>query len=84
VNKPIVGAVAHALAARLEASASTSGAIFRRIRGSKAAEPLAGHALWLTVKPRAKLAGLEGRATACQGSPGGARLTSRCLSYNPQ
>jgi len=58
-DKPVVGAAADALRAWLEASGVSSGAIFRRIRGTKAAEPLSGQAVWLIVKRRAKLAGLE-------------------------
>lgn len=58
--KPVVGVAAAGLAAWLEASGVTSGAIFRRIRGSKAAEPLADQAVWHIVKRRTALAGLEG------------------------
>jgi len=58
--KPVVGAAAQALTAWLEASGVKSGAIFRRIRGSTVAEPLSGQAVWLIVKRRAQLAGLEG------------------------
>jgi integrase len=36
-----------------------SGAIFRRIRRTKAGEPLAAQALWHIVKRRAQLAGLD-------------------------
>jgi hypothetical protein len=59
-DKPLVGPAAHAMAAWLAASGVTSGAIFRRIRKTKAVEPLSGQAVWLMVKRRAKLAGLEG------------------------
>ena len=59
-EKPLVGPAAEALTAWLEASAVTSGAIFRRIRGSRAAEPLSAQAVGLIVKRRAELAGLEG------------------------
>lgn len=58
--KPITGIAAEALTAWLEASAIKSGAIFRRIRGSKVAEPLSGQAVWAIVKRRTALAGLEG------------------------
>jgi len=59
-DKPLVGPAAQALTAWLEASGVTSGAIFRRIRKTKAVEPLSGQAMWLIVKRRAALAGLEG------------------------
>lgn len=59
-EKPIVGIAAEALTAWLEASGVTAGAIFRRVRGSKAAEPLSGQAVALIVKRRAELANLEG------------------------
>jgi integrase len=59
-DKPIVGPAAEALTAWLEASGVPSGAIFRRIRKTKAGEPLAAQALWHIVKRRAQLAGLEG------------------------
>ncbi len=59
-EKPIVGVAAEALTAWLAASGVTSGPIFRRIRKTRAAEPLAGQAVWLIVKRRAVLAGLEG------------------------
>jgi integrase len=59
-DKPLVGPAAQALTAWLEASGVTSGAIFRRVRKTKAAEPLSGQAVWLIVKRRAALAGLEG------------------------
>ena len=48
------------LSAWLKASGVKSGAIFRRIRKTKAVEPLSGQAVWLIVKRRAELAGLEG------------------------
>jgi hypothetical protein len=59
-DKPLVGPAAEALTEWLEASGVTSGAIFRRIRKTKAVEPLSGQAVWLIVKRRAQLAGLEG------------------------
>lgn len=59
-EKPVVGVAAEALTGWLEASGVESGAIFRRIRGSKAGEPLSGQAVTLIVKRRAELAGLEG------------------------
>lgn len=59
-DKPIVGVAAEALTAWLNASGVTSGAIFRRIRKTKAVEPLSGQAVWLIVKRRAQLAGLSG------------------------
>jgi integrase len=59
-DKPLVGPAAQALAAWLEASGVNSGAIFRRIRKTKAVEPLSGQAIWLIVKRRAQLAGLVG------------------------
>jgi integrase len=59
-DKPLLGPAAQALTAWLEASGVTSGAIFRRIRKTKAVEPLSGQAVWLIVKRRAQLAGLAG------------------------
>ncbi len=59
-DKPIVGVAAEALTAWLEASGVTSGAVFRRIRKTKAVEPLSGQAVWHIVKRRALLAGLTG------------------------
>jgi hypothetical protein len=59
-DKPIVGPAAEALTAWLTASGVQSGAIFRRIRKTKACEPLAAQALWHIVTRRAELAGLEG------------------------
>jgi site-specific recombinase XerD len=59
-DKPLVGPAAQALTAWLQASGVTSGAIFRRIRKTKAVEPLCGQTVWLIVKRRAKLAGLVG------------------------
>ena len=59
-DKPIVGVAAEALTAWLEASGVTSGEVFRRIRKTKAVEPLAAQAVWLIVKRRAQLAGLTG------------------------
>jgi integrase len=59
-DKPIVGPAAEALTAWLDASGVKSGAIFRRIRKTKAVEPLLPQAVWHIVKRRAQLAGLEG------------------------
>jgi integrase len=59
-DKPIVGPAAQALATWLETSGVKSGPLFRRIRGTKVAEALSGQAVWLIVKRRAQLAGLEG------------------------
>lgn len=59
-DKPIKGRAAAALTAWLQASGVTSGAIFRRIRKTKAVESLSPQAVWLIVKRRAHLAGLEG------------------------
>jgi integrase len=59
-DKPLVGPAAQALTAWLEASRVTSGAIFRRIRKTKAVEPLSGQVVGLIVKRRAQLAGLVG------------------------
>jgi integrase len=59
-DKPIVGPAAQALTAWLEASGVKAGAVFRRIRKTKACEPLAAQALWHIVKRRAALAGLDG------------------------
>jgi integrase len=59
-DKPLVGRAAQALTAWLEASRVISGAIFRRVRKTKAVEPLSGQAVWLIVKRRSRLAGLEG------------------------
>jgi integrase len=59
-DKPLVGVAAQALSAWLEASRVTSGAIFRRIRKTKAVEPLSGQAVSLIVKRRAQLASLTG------------------------
>ncbi len=64
VEKPIVGVAAHALSAWLRASGITSGAIFRRIRGSIVAEPLQPQAVRAIVKRRAALAGLKGDFSA--------------------
>jgi integrase len=58
-DKPIVGPAAAALTAWLGASGVTSGAIFRRIRKTKAVEPLSAQAVWHIVKRRAALAGLQ-------------------------
>lgn len=59
-EKPIVGPAAEALTAWLDASGVKAGPIFRRIRKSKAVEPLSPQAVWHIVKRRAALAGLEG------------------------
>jgi integrase len=59
-DKPLVGPAAEALTTWLEAARIPSGAIFRRIRGSKIAGSLSGQAVWLIVKRRAALAGLDG------------------------
>lgn len=59
-DKPVVGVAAAALTAWLEASGVTIGPIFRRIRKSKAVEPLSPQAVWHIVKRRAALAGLDG------------------------
>jgi len=59
-DKPITGVAAEALTDWLHASGITSGPIFRRIRKTKAVEPLSGQAVGLIVKRRAQLAGLEG------------------------
>lgn len=59
-SKPVVGPAAQALSAWLEASGVTSGAIFRRIRKTHAAEPLSAQAVSHIVKRRAALAGLTG------------------------
>jgi len=56
--KPLVGTPADAMKAWLDASGITSGKIFRRIRKTKAVEPLSPQAIWLIVKRRASLAGL--------------------------
>jgi hypothetical protein len=48
------------MTAWLNASGGRSGAIFRRIRGTKAVGPVLGQAVWLIVKRRAQLAGWEG------------------------
>jgi integrase len=51
---------AEALTGWLQASGITTGPIFRRVRKTKAVEPLSGQAVGLIVKRRAQLAGLEG------------------------
>lgn len=58
-TKPLVGPAAEAMRAWLAESGSTSGKIFRRIRKTKAVEPLSAQAVWHIVKRRARLAGLE-------------------------
>jgi integrase len=60
-DKPIVGPAADAMTAWLKASGINCGALFRRIRGTRVAEPLSAQAVWLIVKRRAALAGLKGR-----------------------
>jgi integrase len=64
VEKPILGVAAHALAAWLQASAVTEGAIFRRIRGARVAEALEPQAVRSIVRRRAQLAGLSGDFSA--------------------
>lgn len=59
-EKPLVGLAAEALTVWLQASGVKVGPIFRRIRKSKAVEPLSPQAVWHVVKRRAALAGLEG------------------------
>ena len=59
-DKPLVGPAAEALTAWLSASGVQSGALFRRVRKTKAVEPLSGQAVGHIVKRRAQLAGLEG------------------------
>ncbi len=59
-DKPITGPAAQALTAWLDASGVKSGPIFRRIRKTKAVEPLSAQAVWHIVKRRAALAGLDG------------------------
>ncbi len=58
--KPIIGAAAAALTAWLSASGVTSGPIFRRIHKTRPGGPLTGQAVWLIVKRRAALAGVDG------------------------
>jgi site-specific recombinase XerC len=58
-TKPLVGTAAEAMRAWLSASAITAGPIFRRIRKTKAVEPLSAQAVWHIVKRRAHLAGLS-------------------------
>jgi integrase len=62
--KPLVGPAAEALRTWLEASGIASGRIFRRIRKTKAVEPLSPQATWHIVKRRAKLAGLTAHFSA--------------------
>jgi integrase len=59
-DKPLVGPAAAALTAWLAVSGILSGALFRRIRKTKAVEPLSGQAVGHIVKRRAQMAGLEG------------------------
>ena len=56
--KPLVGPPAEAMKSWLDAAGITSGRIFRRIRKTKAVEPLSPQAVWHIVKRRAALAGL--------------------------
>lgn len=58
-DKPLAGPAAYALTEWLEASGVKTGAIFRRIRKTKAVEPLSAQAVWHIVKRRALIAGLE-------------------------
>jgi integrase len=58
-DKPLVGSAAEALTAWLTASGVQSGALFRRIRKTKAVEPLSGQAIGHIAERRAQLAGLE-------------------------
>ena len=60
VDKPLLGPAAETLTAWLTASGVQSGALFRRIRKTKAVEPLSGQAVGHIVQRRAQLAGLEG------------------------
>jgi len=62
--KPLVGPAADALRAWLAGSGVMSGKLFRRIRGTQVAEPLSAQAVWLIVKRRAKLAGLDANFSA--------------------
>jgi integrase len=62
--KPLVGPAAEALRAWLQSSGVKDGKIFRRIRRTKAVEPLSPQAIGLIVKRRAKLAGLESNFSA--------------------
>ena len=64
IDKPLVGVAAAALTAWLAAAGITSGPIFRRIRGSVAAEPLEPQAVRAIVKRRAAMAGLSGDYSA--------------------
>ena len=59
IDKPVAGIAAEALTAWLVASGVNEGAIFRRIRGSVAAEPLEPQAVRAIVNRRANLAGLS-------------------------
>lgn len=58
-DKPLTGEAARALIEWIEAAGIVSGALFRRIRRSKAVEPLGPQAVWRIVRRRAQLAGLE-------------------------
>jgi len=64
IEKPIVGVAAEALTAWLKASGILEGALFRRIRGSRVAEPLEPQAVRYIVRRRAQLAGLTGDFSA--------------------
>lgn len=59
-DKPILGPAAAALTAWFAASGVQSGPIFRRVRKTQAAEPLAAQSVAHIVQRRAQLAGLEG------------------------
>lgn len=56
--KPITGVAAVALTAWLEAAKITTGALFRRVRGSAVGGPLTPQAVRVIVKRRARQAGL--------------------------
>lgn len=59
-GKPVAGIAAASLTLWLERSGVCDGAIFRRVRGSVAAEPLRPAAVAAIVQRRARLAGLDG------------------------
>lgn len=64
IEKPILGIAAEALTAWLQASGLKEGAIFRRVRGCRVAEPLDPQAVRYIVQRRARLAGLTGDFSA--------------------
>ena len=64
IEKPIVGVAAEALTTWLKVSGILEGALFRRIRGSRVAEPLEPQAVQYIVRRRAQLAGLTGDFSA--------------------